>query len=245
MCFTPLISISTAIIEFVLATALLLFFPKSKFRDFFAIFIYLLGFYQFTEFMLCSGNAVFWAIAGFIVYSFLPAISLHAVLRIFRKKINLIWIYIIPVIASIFAIITPGFIIKTSCKRYFVSVGTIITSGTSFLKLVAFAIYITYYLIFLFLICFIIIKDYLKQKNEIKKKIELVEIIGILFMTVPTLVLIILFPFFGLMFPSVLCEFAVFVAISAFIGVYLKGKLKKNLRRKRKKIKNAINRKNI
>ena len=235
MCFTPLISISTAIIEFVLATVLLLFFPKSKFRDFFAIFIYLLGFYQFTEFMLCSGNAVIWAIAGFIAYSFLPAISLHAVLRIFRKKINIIWIYIIPITASIFAIITPGFIIRTSCERYFVSVGTMITSGASFLQLVAFAIYITYYFSFLLLICFIIIKDYLKQKNEIKREIELVEIIGILFMTVPTLVLIIIFPFFGLMFPSVLCEFAIFVAISAFIGVHLKSKLKKKSKRKRRK----------
>ena len=227
MCFTPLVSISIAIIEFALATTLLLFFPKSKFRDFFAVFIYILGFYQFTEFMLCSGNALFWATMGFVTYSFLPALALHAVLKIFKKKFNVIWVYIIPLIAGILAITIPGFIVQASCERYFISIDTIINSNPSLLLLVAFAIYVVYYFGFLALTYFIILKDYIKQKNEIKREIELVEMVGILLMIIPTLVLLILFPVFGIMFPSILCAFAIFVAISAFIGVYLKGKLKK------------------
>ena len=55
--------------------------------------------------------------------------------------------------------------------------------------------------------------------------------VGILFMTIPTIILLLLFPVFGIMFPSVLCAFAIFVAIAAFIGVYLKGKLKKKKKR--------------
>ena len=227
MCFTPVISISIAIIEFVLASTLLLFFPKSKFRDFFAFFIYLLGFYQFTEFMLCSGNAFFWATMGFITYTFLPAIALHAVLKIFKKKFNIIWVYIVPLTATILAISIPGFIIKASCEKYFISIDTIINLSPSFLLLGALAIYTIYYFGFLALVYFIILKDYIKQKNEIKREIELVEMIGILLMTIPTVILLILFPIFGIMFPSVLCAFAIFVAICAFIGVYLKGKLKK------------------
>ena len=234
MCFTPAISILIATIEFALASILLLFFPKSKFRDFFAAFIYLLGFYQFTEFMLCSGNALFWAIAGFVTYSFLPAIALHAVLKIFRKKFNVIWVYVIPLIASVLAITIPGFIIRASCEKYFISIDTIITSNPSLLLLVAFAVYIAYYFGFLALTYFIILKDYIKQKNEIKREIELVEMVGILLMIIPTLVLLILFPVFGIMFPSVLCASAIFVAISAFIGVYLKGKLKKKSKSKKK-----------
>jgi len=227
MCFTPTISISIAIIEFALATILLLFFPKSKFRDFFAFFIYLLGFYQFTEFMLCSGNALFWATLGFITFTFLPATALHAVLKIFKRKFNIIWVYIVPVIASILAISIPGFIIKASCERYFISIDTIITSSPSFLLIGALLIYTVYYFGFLAILYSIILKDYIKQKNEIKREIELVEMIGILLMTIPTVILLLLFPVFGIMFPSVLCAFAIFVAICAFIGVYLKGKLKK------------------
>jgi len=227
MCFTPLISISIAIIEFALASTLLLFFPKSKFRDFFAAFIYILGFYQFTEFMLCSGNGVFWATIGVVTYSFLPAIALHAVLKIFKKNFNIIWVYIIPLIASILAITIPGFIVQASCEKYFISIDTIITSSPSFLLLAALTIYIVYYFGFLALTYAIILKDYIKQKNKIKREIEVVEMVGILLMIIPTLVLLILFPVFGIMFPSVLCAFAIFVAIAAFIGVYLKGKLKK------------------
>ena len=227
MCFTPLISISIAILEFALASVLLLFFPKSKFRDFFAAFIYILGFYQFTEFMLCSGNALFWATLGFITYSFLPALALHAVLKIFRKKFNIIWVYITPLVASILAITIPGFIIQASCERYFISIDTIMIPPPSILLLLVFAIYIAYYFGFLVLTYSIILKDYMKQKNKIKREIEVVEMVGILLMIIPTLVLLILFPIFGIMFPSILCSFAIFVAISAFIGVYLKGKLKK------------------
>lgn len=177
--------------------------------------------------MLCSGNAIFWATAGFVIYSFLPAIALHAVLTIFRKKFKVILVYIIPTLASALAIIIPGFIIQAGCERYFISINTIITSTPSLLLLVALGIYIAYYFGFLFLTYFIILKDYIKQKNEIKREIELVEMIGILLMVIPTLVLLILFPIFGIMFPSVLCAFAIFVAIAAFIGVYLKGKLRK------------------
>ena len=121
----------------------------------------------------------------------------------------------------------PGFMIQASCERYFINIDTIITSGPSFLLLVAFAIYVIYYFGFLALTYSIILKNYIKQKNKIKREIELVEMVGILLMIIPTLVLLILFPVFEIMFPSVLCAFAIFVAVSAFIGVYLKDKLRK------------------
>ena len=76
----------------------------------------------------------------------------------------------------------------------------------------------------------IIYRDYLRQKNKIKKKIELVEIAGIILMTILTFVLIIIFPMMGVMFPSILCEFAIFVAIAAFIGAALESRLHKKSR---------------
>ncbi len=232
MCFTPFISLSTAIIEFVLATILLVFFRKSILRNFFAVFIYLLGFYQLSEFMLCSsGNAIVWAIVGFVTYSFFPAIGLHAVLKIFKKKFSIPLLYLVPAIATFAAISIPNFIIRAECERFFISVGTIMTQAASFFQLIPFIIYISYYFGFSVLACFIIYQDYVKQKDIIKRKIELIEIMGIIFMIIPTLVLIILFPVFNVMFPSVLCEFAIFVAICAFIGACLESKLNKKVRR--------------
>src|SRR3989338_5367902 len=111
ICFTPAISISTAIIEFILAIILILYFPRSKLRNFFALFIVMFGTYQFSEYLVCIGsNPKFWATVGIITYSFLPAAGFHAVLRTFHKKFSLFFVYIIPVIASIALAVIPDFV---------------------------------------------------------------------------------------------------------------------------------------
>ncbi len=111
MCFTPIVSLSTAIVEFVVATAILVFCRKSLINRFFPLLIYILGFYQFTEFMLCTSNyPFFWAKMGFITYSFLPAVGLHFVMKLTNRKYNYITLYMIPVIFSLMALFKPGFI---------------------------------------------------------------------------------------------------------------------------------------
>jgi len=233
MCFTPWISLSTAIIELALATILLLFFKKTTFRNFFAGFIYLLGFYQFTEYMVCSAeNPFLWAKIGFITYSLFPAIALHATLKFLKKKPSKILIYFIPIVATITAFVIPGFIIKAECNGFFVSVQTIFNTSTYLFDSILFWIYVGYYFGFIFLAIILAYINYRKQKNKLKKEIEIIEIFGILLMTIPVILLIIIFPFSGQMFPSILCQFALFVAIAAFIGVYLESKIKKKRKRK-------------
>src|SRR3989344_2013819 len=226
MCFTPIVSITIAIVEFILVATLLLFFPRTKLRNFFAIFIVVLGFYQFSEYMLCSsGNGFLWAIIGIITYSFLPALGLHAVLRIFNKKLGLLWVYIVPVAVSAAAIFIPGFVIRAECEEFFIYVSTIMTLRDSLVHTIPYLIYLLYYAGFIIISCFIIYKHYAFEKNHIKRKIELVEIFGVVSMTVPAFILIVIFPTFSLRFQSVLCEFAIFVAIAAFVGAYLESKL--------------------
>jgi len=226
MCFTPLISLSTAIIEFILATILLLFFKKTIFRNFFIILIYLLGFYQLTEFMLCKGgNTIFWAIIGFLTYNFLPAIGLHAVLKFLNKKFNILLLYFIPILVSFLVIIFPVFV-DARCSKFFVNVKTIFHNAL-FLNSIPFYFYIFYYAGFIIFACYLLYKDYTRQRNKIRKELDVIEISGILLMTIPTFVLILLVPFLGIEFPSVLCRFAIFVAIAAFLGATLEGKIRK------------------
>lgn len=226
MCFTPLISLITAIIEFSLAIILFTFFKKTTLRNFFGAIIIILGFYQFTEFMLCIGNAPFlWAAIGFSFYSILPSLALHASIRFTKKKANIPLIYLVPSIAIITALFAKGFITSAECSRFFVTVATIFHS-TSTLSTIAMTIYSTYYFGFIILAILILYLDYIEQKNKIKKEIEIVETSGILLMAFPTFILIVLFPALGIMFPSVLCAFAIFVSIAAFIGVYLESKIR-------------------
>jgi len=236
MCFSSTISLSTAIIEFILATILLLFVKKSPARNFFIVIIYLLGFYQLTEFMLCSStNPHLWAIIGFITYIFLPAIALHGVLKFLNKKANLFLIYIIPVLASLIAIFTPGFIISASCDKVFVNVDTIINFSSSLLINALSWVYLAYYPGFILLASLILYRNYLKQRNKIRRGIEIAWMLGVLLATLPALIFILIFPTLGKTFPSVLCGFALLTAITAFIAVYLEGKLNKGKERKKKK----------
>ena len=221
-----MISLTTAIIEFSLAIILLLFFKKSTLRNFFAAFILFLGFYQFTEFMVCtSGNQLLWAKMGVITFSFLPAIALHAVTRFVRKNPNLIFLYLIPVLASASILIYP-IIINVSCGTLFVETHTIFGQTGNFLQSLPFLIYVLYYLGFLILAGLLFYYDYKKQRSKLKREIEIIELVGVLLMTVPAFILILIFPLLGLKFASILCQFALFVAIAAFIGVYLESKVR-------------------
>lgn len=227
MCFIPVVSISIAIVEFILATTLLLYFPKTILRNFSAVLIYVLGFYQFTEFMLCTtGNPIFWARLGFVTYTFLPAIALNTTLRYVKRKPNYIFLYFIPLLASMYAFYFPV-IISASCPTFFVEVKTLFNEPGTLFNTIIFLAYDLYYLGFTVACCWLFYLTYKKDKSKIKREIDIAEISGILLMTVPTILFMVIFPYLGGRFPSVLCSFALFVAITSFIAVHLESKLRK------------------
>jgi low temperature requirement protein LtrA len=100
------------------------------------------------------------------------------------------------------------------------------TLASGFFENLPFIIYIGYYFGFMILASFLLMIDYSHEKNRIKKEIEVIEIIGGLLMLVPTLIFMIILPYLRQKFPSVLCAFAIFMAISSFITVYLENKIK-------------------
>ncbi len=222
MCFTPIVSLSTAILEFVVATAILLFFRKSLINRSFSLLIYILGFYQFTEFMLCTSNyPFFWAKMGFITYSFLPAVGLHFIMKLTNRKYNHITLYIVPVIFSLTALLKPGFIIKSTCTTFFV-----IVIKDLFNSLFSY-IYGLYYFGFILLFCYFLLKSFNKEKNQLKRKLYAIIFAATLITLLPALVLFLIFPAFNIMFPSVYCEFAVLFTVAALIASYLDNKIQK------------------
>lgn len=225
MCYTPTVSLTTAIIEFILAAILPFKYPRATLRYFFALFIFLLGLYQFSEFMLCeTGDDIFWVRAGFIVYSFLPALGLHAALYYLKSKINRLMLYTVPVALTLTAF-TNDQIWQGTCNTIFITTKTILSQHP-----ILFFIYITYYAGFTLLICWLAIKEYSRVRSHLKRIMSLTWIIAILLMSVPTFVLIIIFPELGLRFPSVLCHFALLLALVTFVGV----RMEHQLRSKRK-----------
>lgn len=216
MCFTPVISLTTAIIEWMLALIMFCMFRKSKLVPYFITLFFLLGWYQFTEYMLCTTGNLVWIKWGFISYSFLPAIGLHSVINYFKIKKNIWLMYAVPVIFSVFAIARDDFALSGQCMTFFVQALSVMTFNP-----VLSLPYALYYTACIALSFIILLMAYRHAKTKLEKQIDMAEMIGILFMTIPTFIFIIIFPSLGIMFPSVLCHFAVLLAILFFVSAYL------------------------
>ncbi len=216
MCFTPIISLSTAILEWVLALILVAVFKKSRLTNLFAILLALLGGYQFSEYMLCTTGNLIWVKFGFLCYTFLPAVGLHSILNYFHTKKNLWLIYIIPLFFSIFSIIKSDFVLSGQCLEIFIQTSTLVNK--SLLLGIPYALY---YILFILIAFIILWKAREKARNKVEKEIYLLEMVGIILMTIPTFILIMILPPLGILFPSILCHFAVLLAILFFTSAYL------------------------
>ena len=214
MCFTPLISLTTFIIEFIVASYLIFFRKKSVANLGFGILIYVLGLYQLWEFLICStGTPAIWAKAAFITYTFLPAIGLHFVMRYLRKHHSQTLIYTPPIVFSLLALFTEGFVIYAGCTKLFVKISTILSNQTWLI-----GVYLTYYFAYIVYLIILLIQRIPKEKNKKKKKIEKMILTGVLVSLVPAMILLVIFPSLNILFASVYCEFSVLFTILALIS---------------------------
>lgn len=220
MCFNPTVSLSTAIIEWILAFILTWKYPQATIRKFTAVFLFTLGLYQFAEFMVCrTGHWELWMRVGFIAYSFLPAMALHTTLFYLKINFNRYLIYVIPVIVSLLAITKQNFIETGICHSIFVTAKTTLFNLQSVFGIIGFGIYLAYYFGLILVSCLLAFRAYNKEKNQKKKKVLLALPLAVFLMCFPTFILIIIFPAFNIMFPSVLCHFALLLALVIFVGV--------------------------
>jgi len=228
MCFTPAISLTTAIIEFIVATFILIKYKKYVVPVFLAILIYVLGIYQFTEFMLCtSNNAFLWAKLGFITYTFLPAIGLHFALRLAKNKKHNWGVYILPLFFSIWAAIKTDFILNASCSRLFVTSQKAFTQGAFVLPAKLYTLYYFGFILLTIIIAFILVR---KNKNKIIKSVSKLLGAGTIIIIALPIILMFILPSLEIYFPSVYCEFALLYTIMAVWGSRIyHGKRKKEL----------------
>lgn len=164
MCFTPLVSIGTAAVEFSIAAYIIKIIKDPRLR-LAPVFVLLLGFYQFTEFMLCkSGNPEIWSRIGFITYTFMPMVFSHFVSSVSDRKVEKI-LYIFPVSFSLLAVLHPNFIIYSMCNSLHVTSLNILYDQYQYLTI----IYFIYYAIFPAGALYFFMKKY---KNKFVKNIR-------------------------------------------------------------------------
>ena len=142
MCFTPLASIVTAGTEFSIAGYLLKNLRSKKNLPVIA-FVFLLGLYQLTEFLLCTTSyPLLWARVGFAIYTFLPALLSHSLTnlagRTMRKEV-----YGIPIFFAGIALFYPNFILSSGCNLLHVSIRSFIFRES----ILWMYLYLSYYMI--------------------------------------------------------------------------------------------------
>jgi hypothetical protein len=214
MCFAPWISLLTAGVEWVLVVLVLLLYRRSLVARFSAVFIFTLGLYQFTEFMLCkTANPLFWAHIGFLTYTFLPALGMHFVMRLINDKSKAWLCYAPPIIFSLLSFASPGFVATSTCHTLFISTQLVFFS--QLVDKIIMPFYGAYYFGFIIIMSLIAFRESQKAEAE-KKRIILTGLLGVLIATIPAFFFIVLLPSFAPQFPSVYCEFALLMAIAAF-----------------------------
>lgn len=140
MCYTPAVSLATALVEFSISGHLV--HPKQpKVLRPLAAFVATLGAYQFTEFMLCmTEQADFWARTGYVAYGLLPALLLHSFTRLAGKKFRK-EIYAIPAILISYAVLQEEFLIEAGCNLLTISISHMAFDQAPMMKWAFFAYY--------------------------------------------------------------------------------------------------------
>ena len=213
MCFTPAISLTTALIEFAFAFGVFYYFRKSILAKYVVPVLILLGIYQFSEFGFCTtGDSALWGTLAFISFTFLPAVGLHMALAYLKKKRNLWMIYALPVAAALTPLIVQPFIFRAECERYFVTVWTFFADGIPSI------FYGAYYFGFIIAIFYLYIKALRKASGK-KRYVLLMLLAGILLMGVPAVIVTVIFPATRIQLSSVLCQFAFLTTIALLLAV--------------------------
>ena len=88
MCFAPYISLSTFVIEFLLAIFFFVKNPKDKLNRIVAIISLGLGLYQLNEFLICITKVPVFTILAMSVTAILPALAISFALVVWKKKLN-------------------------------------------------------------------------------------------------------------------------------------------------------------
>ncbi len=217
MCFTPYISLSTFIIEFLLALYFLLKNPKDKLNQVISLLSFLLGLYQLSEFLICVTGINLFALFARIITAILPALAISYALVLSRRKIRFwnILIYAPAIFFILMFILSNSNPISATCSKVFIGFSSLGLLGKFFGS---------YYLLYIFgsVIAFSYVAS--KSTSKYEKTLTLLGMAGMFLFTVPTFIFLLFLPEFEIQFPSVLCEFGLLLAIELVVVLWYKNK---------------------
>ena len=218
MCFAPYISLSTFVIEFLLALFFLLRNPKDKLNRIIALMVFLLGFYQLNEFLICTTSLNIFTRLAMVTTPLLPAIAVSCALIMWRKKLKYYWHFLIYSPAVFFILM---FALSNHYQKSAECMSVFIQYFPSLIVLSRF--YGLYYLVYIVGACVLFyFASTIRHKHE--RILLRLGALGMLIFTIPAFVFVWFLPSMYINFPSVLCEFALLLAIELVVVIWYKEK---------------------
>lgn len=213
MCFSPEVTLTTWIIEWLFAWWAWAQYRTTQFGRLLTAILVLLGGYQLTEFMVCQGNGqpnVWWGRVGFVMISFLPILGLHATVILDREfgKTSFLKVswwgvkvgYIVCALLSALFLLWSSAISSAQCMPNYILYGY---------NAWFFQAFGWYYFLYLFWSLAHLVELAMEPESR-HRQISLWLAIGYLSFIVPTFVVTTVLPAMMIGFPSVLCGFAIF-----------------------------------
>ena len=222
MCFAPYISLSTFVIEFLLALFFLLKDPKDNLNRIIALLSLLLGVYQLNEFLICVTSVPLFTILALSVTAFLPPIGVSYVLIMWRKRLKYYW-HLLIYSPSVF------FILMFSLTNYLEESAACMTVFIEYPDLGIFGnFYGLYYIVYILAATVLFYLASSTMKSVYEKRLLYLGMLGMFIFTVPAAIFLIFLPLMYVQFASILCEFALLLAIEFIIVLWYKNKHKIN-----------------
>jgi hypothetical protein len=218
MCFAPYVSLSTFVIEFLLAGYFFFRNPKDKLHRIIAVISLLLGVYQLNEFLICTTNINLFTRLAMSTTAILPALAITYALIVYRKKINLYWHALIYAPAVFFILM---FVLSDYLKQSAVCAAVFIQyAGRGLLG----SFFSLYYLAYLVAGAILFYFAAISAKSIYERRLAHLGVLGVFIFTIPTFVFVWFLPSLEIQFASILCEFALLLAIEFIIVLWYQNK---------------------
>lgn len=214
-CFSPPVMIATFLIEIIFVIYIVWRYKLNTLAKLAILMLTFLAIFQLAEFMICEGygfNTVDWARIGYFSITLLPALGVHLMLQIAGvKKSWLPWIAYATMIPFIIY-----FVFATEPFRGEYCLGNYVIFHIPG-PLVGF--YSAYYYLWLAVATLYSWRLSLKSKNKKIARALKVFAIGYVAFIAPTITVNLLKPETASGIPSIMCGFAVLMAIAVTLGV--------------------------
>lgn len=208
-CFTPLVSLSTFFIEILLAIYVIFKYKQTRFNRLAVIIIVLLGTFQLSEYMLCTtDDQLLWAKIGTASIALLPAMGLHLISLIAGKSrlVTAGYVFAAGIVGLIFFL--PSLTINIHCTGNFV----ILLPQDIYIQ-----IFMYYYVGFLLIGVWNLTAALMTNNKHHRELFWL--LVAYLSFIVPTIFVYAYFANTREAVPSIMCGFAIFMAIILVLKV--------------------------